>query len=443
MWKSGNKYNKGDKKYYRQALDKSVTYNMRERKESVDMQKKTPQEMKNESNFLTYLSADNFDIRLFNKQFKDNSAKALMEVLRYQDNADPLKKGGEGIAFRCDTLLLKNRQNYTVAENTVFDILFGYVSSHPEDEDYIIYAADVRKYTRYQDNSYIYKVLHDGIEGLKSKQLQFEIINQKGQSIVVAAPWYQVLTYTKDFETGRPFISFVPSDLFKALLLSATITHGAYYKISISTQISARYPRNFYYYLEAMKNHREYPDAPKGKFYISLDDIYMITHAPKSYRVVDINKRVIDKTKEILDEIEECPFTFEYIAKKERSTGVRSKTVGYYITIKDKVTEVETAVNHDLEIHFLEAQDFSKKEIEKIIREYERNNRDFKFLTAAFVKLSIMEGVKNRCSYLSWMMENGIPTGKVIIDKKNSFNNFDQREYDFDELETMLLNATG
>ena len=104
----------------------------------------------------------------FYDNFEDNAKEALQMLLSVQSNENPNKKGGEDIGFRCDSIIFKNRQQYSVTENTIFDIITGYISSYPDNKSYKIYIKDIAKYIGYNDKNYIYRVFKKDFDKLNS-----------------------------------------------------------------------------------------------------------------------------------------------------------------------------------------------------------------------------------------------------------------------------------
>ena len=51
-----------------------------------------------------------WDEAKFYDNFEHNADYALKMILSIQSNDNPLKKGGEDIGFRCDSIIFKNRQ---------------------------------------------------------------------------------------------------------------------------------------------------------------------------------------------------------------------------------------------------------------------------------------------------------------------------------------------
>ena len=54
-----------------------------------------------------------WDEAKFYDNFEHNADYALKMILSIQSNDNPLKKGGEDIGFRCDSIIFKNRQQYS------------------------------------------------------------------------------------------------------------------------------------------------------------------------------------------------------------------------------------------------------------------------------------------------------------------------------------------
>ena len=334
---------------------------------------------------LELIKPGKFDIRKFHAEFEDNTEKVLLELLALQSNNNPLKKGGPGIAYRCDAIILANRQHFSIQENTLFDIISSNISSNPKNSSYTIYAKDVSQYLSYTDNSYVYKILKDATDTLSNKPLLFEITLESGKKRVLKVPWYKILTYCgqdlADDDEGA-YISFTPSDLFKMLMISSTVMHGAHYSLKASTKIQSKYVRNLYYFLETRKNYKEYQGATIGRFSISLEDLRVLVGYPESYRATDVRRYILDAAVKEINSIDEIDFTLEYELKK-----TQRKITGVEIQI-NKTTPVEEPVELEIEdisgldeesqmvLNILKANGINEEESKRVLNKYKKNQRD-------------------------------------------------------------------
>lgn len=408
------------------------------------MEEKQKNELES-ADVLKLLNPKTFDIRNFHQNFQDNSENALMQLLSVQDNDQPLKKGGEEIAFRCDILIMLNRQKYNAYENTLFDILCGYVSSRPQDSHYVIYPKDVKKLVNYTDSSYIYKLLKEATESIKNKPLIFQITLANGNKQNIAANWYDLLTYSdKETNDEASFISFTPTKFFKMLLISATVTHGAFYRIGVSSSIQSKYIRNLYYILESRKSYKVSPVAKPGKFRISIEDLQVLIGFPENYRSTDIRRTILEAAREEINAIEECDFTFDYKMIKTAAGAERKKYthIDFMISDKDKKSIlIEKKEENDDPVlkSMLMAVSMTEKERENVIRKYKEYHRDITFLTQAVARVLNSPSVRSNAAVLMHIMEHGL-SSNVPAKTKDRYTKIEQHDYDFDELEKLLIN---
>ena len=394
-------------------------------------------------NVLELLRPGRFDIRKFHEDFVDNSARALEMLLNIQDNENPLKKGGDQIAFRCDLFLLLNRQHYTVKENTLLDIICGFVSSRPNDTVYVIRPKDIGNCISFEDPKYIYKVFKEGHRTLVKKPLIFEI---DGEDEPLYVSWNHTFQYKtiKNNRENEDFIIFRPTDFFKMLLLSATVVHGAFYRIGVSSQIQARYARTLYYLLVSRRKYKATPSSPEGNFSISADDFQKIIGYPDSYRSI-LKRRVLDVCKDAVDSIAECDFTFDY--KLIKNNNGWTTHISFSIRDKGRVKSLtDRSIREQERIIGLAEEDaklmlllsplgITEKECVNVIAKYRKYKRDIPFLKEAVENVNYSKNVRSKAAVLQYLMENGL----TPLNKGN-FCNIESHDYDMDELEKLLIN---
>ena len=387
----------------------------------------------------------------FIETFKDNAHDTLIKLLALQDNKNPLKKGGAGIAYRTDVLLMHCKMEFSTEENIVFDSILGMISSFPENRTYKLEPAAFQKFVRYSDSSYIYKIFKKGTEKLKKRHLEFEFEGDDEVSV----PWFDVLHYhgAKSKGADVAYIEFAPTDFFKDLALCSGIVHGAYGKLEVTTQLQGKYTIALYWFLESKKRYREYPGALEGAFTISVEDFKYQFSIPKSYQTNDIKRRALEPAKQSINAVQECDFTFDYKERKEH--GV---IVGYQFSIKNKKYIESTAVEikkigdktedplFSKIKFFLETSGISLTD-EQINRVSEQANRcgknamDMMQIIVDFRKRlddATHGPVEDPVKYLCGMINlSGHP--EQTQTKKNAFNSFQQNTYNFIELEEKLL----
>ena len=392
-----------------------------------------------------------WDEAKFYDNFEHNADYALKMILSIQSNDNPLKKGGEDIGFRCDSIIFKNRQQYSPAENTIFDIITGVISTNPDDNAYKIYIKDIVKHIGYNDEKYIYRILKKDFDKLKKKPLLIDIPGNADDAEPMEISWWLLCDYNSAEDCkkkGKPdnaHIVIIPTPFFKLLTLSSTIMHGAHYSIEISSSIIGKYARNLYYILESRKKYRAYPDAVPGVFTFTLEELQNLLTYPSSYRATDVRRRILDEAKEEINNLPNSDIQFDYeLLKTGKSfTHVRFHVYDIYDTAKIEQNDLSNQkeiidVKDNTVVGLLKGFGFSDKDIEKIYVVYDETNSDIKKLTAAITKTFESSDIKSKTSYLCKLLQNGLYKEQPAK-SKNTFNNFNQRDVDNDELEKILL----
>ncbi len=386
--------------------------------------------------------------------FNDNAHLTLLKLLALQDNKHPLKKGGVGIAYRTDALIMHCKMEFTSDENIVFDAILGTMSSFPENKVYRIEPTSFLPHSKYADEKYLYTVFRKGTKKLKERHLVFEELGPDGED-EISVPWFSILRYHNGKGNSKDtsaYIEFVPSDFFKDLALCSQLVHGAYGALEVTTQLQGKYTIALYWFLENRKNYREYPNATPGVFRLSVDEFKHQFSVPESYNVGDINRRVLEPAKTNINAVEECDFTFDY--KPQKVDGVSGyqfiiKAKQYIETSGKKLIEEKTdGVLFEQIKLFLTASyiEFNDEEIERVCKQAVRLNRDAMFMMETILQFKTRlddptkEPVEDKVGYLCKMIENGSKkTRKTTYD--NKFNHFEQRDNDsFYNMEELLDN---
>lgn len=406
---------------------------------------------------LELLKPGKFDIRNFHKSFGDNTEAVLYHLLSLQSNKNPLKKGGESIAYRCDALILQNRQTYTESENSFMDVLLGMVSSAPEDEAYFITAKDFARILGFEDEDYAYKFMTDNHATIRNKPFVFNAsLNKKNpnKKTPIDVSWYDLLTRVKkeDVEPGEFVgIAFNPSKFFRMLIISSTISHGAHYPINLAHLIKGNYAKILFYYIYSQRTYREYPGARPGYFKKTFEEVKEILGTTSSYKWSDVNRRAFKVVKEAINNYPDTDCAFDYekkgndiyfmISSKPKRVSNKSQE-----QIEDKSNDGYSNQNDTDKITviaILNAHGIIDKDADNVYKHYKENKRDIVFLTQALTSIATSEGIKSKAAVLCSIMDNGIGYKQDKENKKrnNKFSNFNQREYDYDELERQLLNS--
>ncbi len=414
--------------------------------EGCEVEAITIDDLKNEE-VVQLLKSKDFNPAKFMDEMADNTKKALALLLTVQSNENPLKKGGVGVSYLCDSVIMAVRKNFDANEMILFDIISAYVSSNPHNKSYTIHLNEIEDFFDYKDKYYIRKIANKAAETAKSKMLTFQVPMPNGKKKNMDVSWAVALLYTPtseldDSETD-PTISFIPSEIFRMLTISAGITHGSFHQLKISSKFIG-YVKLLYYKLESMKDYTEYPGATPGVFNWSLSDMMSYFNTPKSYRVQEIKIRILDKALEDFDAVEGMDFSFTY---EEYKKGRRIDGFTFRIT-KKSVKRIEAATKEipdsnatdTIVMQILSGAGLSENDSRNVLKKYNQNKRDIAFLSQAIVAVATSTSVENKAAVLCHIMDTGQiyeqkSKEKKKTENKNGFNNFTQREYDFNELE--------
>ena len=145
---------------------------------------------------ITKYIKDAISVENFVETFKDNSHETLLKLLALQDNKHPLKKGGIGIAYRTDALIMHCKMEFTIHENIVFDAILGTMSSFPENKTYRIEPSSFLKLSRFENDRYLYEIFQKGTKKLVDRHLHFDNLGPDGDDDIVV-PWFDILRYHK------------------------------------------------------------------------------------------------------------------------------------------------------------------------------------------------------------------------------------------------------
>lgn len=390
--------------------------------------------------------------------FNDDAHNTLLKLLALQDNKHPLKKGGVGVAYRTDALIMHCKMEFTADENIVFDAILGTMSTFPENKSYKIEPSSFLKYSKYANPKYLYTVFSKGTKKLKERHLVFEDLGPDGED-EITVPWFNILRYHNGkgntAETSA-YIEFVPSEFFKDLALCSQLVHGAYGALEVTTQLQGKYTIALYWFLENKKNYREYPGAKPGVFRISTEDLKHQFSIPESYNANDIKRRVLEPAKSSINAVEECDFTFDYNLQK-----VSGESAGYLFTIKQKhyieANEQKTIEDSTsdplygqikvlLQTFYISMTD---DEVRRIYKHAKKHNKDGMYMTQIIMTFKqrlddpAQEPIEDKVGYLCKMIEYGSKSqGQGRRGSTNAFNSFPQNSYsheDMDDLERRLL----
>ena len=416
--------------------------------EQVEVEKLTINDIKG-TDVVQLLQKKDFNPSKFMNEMADNTKKALALLLAIQSNDMPLKKGGVGVSYLCDSVIMAVRKNFDNNEMVLFDILSAYVSSKPHDKSYTIHINEIEDFFDYSNKYYIRKIVNKAAETAGGKMMTFQVPMPSGKKKNMDVNWANALMYTPVSEMEEneddPTISFIPSEIFRMLTISAGITHGSFHQLKISSKFVG-YTKMMYYKLESMKDFTEYPGATPGIFKWGLEEMESYFDYPASYRVQDVKIRILDKARNDFEGTEGIDFEFSFEPYKKGR-----KIEGFTIHIIKKSTRKLEAVtverkqipasDDNVVMEILGGAGLSDDESRTVLKKYNENKRNIAFLSKAIVSVAQSRNIQSKTAVLCHIMDTGnvFDTAKSKESvSKNKFNNFTQRDYDFGDIEKKL-----
>lgn len=392
---------------------------------------------------------NNFDPTKFLGSFSRNTELALKQILAMQSNDNPLKTGGKGIGFRCDVLILSTRQAFNVNEDFLFDVITGAVSSYPDNDAYTIYTKDCLQFFQSDNIYYLNQVLSEATESLRTKTIDVDVKLPNGKKKKMSIPWYNLLLFTSksevDDSSDSSFVSFAPTPLFKLLLVSSTIAHGAHYNIRVSTLFKG-YTKTLFFFLESRKNYSKYDGATKGCFDMTIDDLKFLFDLSDNYKERDINDKILKPAKKKFDEA--ISYGIDFIFDYKVIKGSHNKTIGFSFQItkivqQDQIEEErEVAKIEDKDLatfQIIQGFGFNEEDAKEILDIYNKEKRDIPYLTAALTKM-ITNNPDNKKAYICKILKTKVYEDRnKKISSAEKYNQFPQNTYNFEELENEFL----
>ena len=304
----------------------------------------------------------------------------------------------------------------------------------PEDEDFKSYKfriADFMKLLRVENKSK-YVVIPKITKELMKKVFEIE----EGKKLIQTA-WLSGAMYEK----GTGYVELTFSSYLKPYMLKLN-TMFTQYKLSNILSMKSKYSPRLYEILKC--------NEFKKQKYIEIDiyELRKLMRCDLIYPLyADFKRRVIDQAQKELKNLSDISFDFEEI-----KTGRTITSLKFYIysnksnnnvqeevcaTLESKSTDDEEKYPTEL---ISEAKSIFRENITGLEARFILNiaKGDINFIKEKYV---LAQNVAKIDNIVGWMIkaikeDYTIPEGKV---KVGSFNDYEQRKYDFNDLERKLL----
>ena len=341
------------------------------------------------------------------------------------------KKGGDLICRRPETII-EARFKLTKRQNDILDMVFASI----EDDNKLKYQIDITKYGqlyKIKDKSNIYRDLKKAVKTFECKGFSISTKNEKNKEHRIYFSWFSTIEYID----GESKIVLELGQSLKGLMLSAK--KACFYQIKYPLNFHNIYSKRLYYYLKSYENSN---NNGTGWRIDNLDELRTKLECPKSYNVYYEFKRfVLKQAYEEINGSSDISFEFEEIKTKGKVTSIK------FIIIQNKVRNEIAITSKEIEENPQQDLDLVKQ-VQAIftrhtITEHEASciindaNNNIDLIKQCYKYLLTKDKVDNVVGYTRTLVR-GFNEPQVNI-KTDSFNDFPQRNYDFDALEKGLL----
>ena len=336
-------------------------------------------------------------------------------------------KKGKHIAVRPNALI-EARYDLTVSQNDIMDIVLTKI----EDDNNCLYELNINDYKHLYktDTSNIYRDLEKATKSMEGTGFYLLTNNNKGIEIETFFVWFASIQYVKS--EGK--ITFEIGNKLKGLLLE--MKKRIYYKIEYPMNFASIYSKRVYYYLKSFED--------TGWRIDNLDILRKKLQCPKSYdKYSFFRRKVLDMAMKEINNYSDISFEYEEI-----KTGMKVTSIKFYIkqdkalneiTIGLASSEVAVAKEPIPSVDIKEVQAiFIKHSITELEASYilKDSNGNLDLIKQCYNYAS-NKNIKNITGYIRTLVKGfNKPQGNS---KNNSFNDYEQRTYDFDDLEKKLL----
>lgn len=334
-------------------------------------------------------------------------------------------KKGKYIAVRPNALI-EARYDLTSRQNDIMDM----VLSKLENDNNYLYELNVNDYRKLYkgDTSNIYRDLKKAVKSMEGKGFYLINSTDKGIEKETFFVWFASIDYLD--KEGKIIVEV--GQRLKGLLIE--MKKRIYYKIEYPLNFSSIYSKRIYYYIKSFED--------TGWRIDNLDKLREKLQCPKSYDKYGLFRtKVLDMAHQEINNYSDLNFDFEEVKTGRKVTSIK------FIINQNKSVKNEIAVTSTETIKGQQSiDDIANIHLVKSIID---NINDDGAIAIFNVAGGNIEKIKEKYSIVSKFKRVNNLTGAMIKAIKedwttnginnNSFNNFEGREYDYDELEKKLL----
>jgi len=320
------------------------------------------------------------------------------------------------VVKKSNDFVMNSRYNLTVEEQKIILTLASMVK--PNDEEFKSYKFNITEFIKILDikDQSKYTEIPKITKGLINKSLE---IIENGE--LVQLSWL----CTAKYKRGYVELRFAPELKQYMLKLSNMYTQ---YKLNNILQMKSKNSIRIYEFLKC--------NQFKNQFEIDVTELKQLLKLENAYaRFYDFKKNVLLYAQKEINQYTDIIFSFECV-----KFGSKVIKIKFLITPKSKLSKPDTKPEEKLDELIDEFQTIIKEHIKisdcKAILKAANYNID---LIEQKYQIAKTQNINNLVGWLLDAIKNDY-NKPIPSTNKNSFNNFEQRSYNYDELEKQLLN---
>ena len=322
-----------------------------------------------------------------------------------------MNKKGELIAVRPEKVI-EARFALTSRQNDILDMLFTQI----QDDDNVEYSIDINKYKmlyNIKDKNNVYGDLKKAVKSFEGKGF---LIVDKEKNEEIYYSWFSKIHYKNREGT---IVLKIDSEL-KNLFLE--VKKRIYYHIKYTLNFNCIYSKRFYYYLKS------YEDT--GWRIDNLDALREKLQCPRSYKKYsDFRRFALEPAHEEINSNSDIKFKYEEVKTGNKVTALKfsiKSARGEELAI-DRVEDSEITAVQNIFLN-----DITPLEARKIL---DVASGDIELIKEKYKIANSQGNIKN---IVGWAIK-AIKDNYSPKTKQSAFNDYEQRSYDFEDLEKKLL----
>lgn len=316
--------------------------------------------------------------------------------------------------------LIEARHELTAKENDIIDLVLNTI----KDDNEYVYEIDIEKYKGIYNlgSSNIYRDLKKATNDLYEKHNNFSIKN-KATGEEMKFVWFSMLTYID--KKGK--IYFEIGHTLKNMLLN--MKKKIYYRIEYPINFKSLYSKRIYYMLKSFED--------TGWRIDKIDDLKHKLYCPQTYKnFATFRKKVLDMASEEINNASDIKFTYEEIKTGRKVTAIKfhilsNKAKNELAATSDKTEDTELIKQVQDICH---KHSISESEAKYMLKDSKKN---IDTIRECYSYILTKDNIPNVVGYMRTLLR-GFNKPQNQSFKHGGFTDYEQRAYDFDELEKKL-----